>query len=191
MKRLHVLVTIICIALILSGCSVSISPEASMKSIREFLCSCENTDMRAAITADYGDKIFEYTVKYSGSGTSGDIEIITPEIIAGICAHVSFDDGIKLEFDGAVLDTGSLYEDGLSPVDAIPMMLTQWQKGYISEYSFEKHDGTDCTAATITVSDEVSLRTWFDSETYLPMYAEIAYNGFVIIKCDFENISMY
>ncbi len=191
MKRFYTaVIIIICLMAAFSSCSAPRSAESNMREIREFLSGCESIDIKAAVTADYGDKVFEYTLKYSGSESSGTIEIVSPEIIAGIRAQVSFDDGIKLEYDGTVLDTGKLYEDGLSPVDAIPVMLKQWQEGYISGYSLEKHDGINCTVADMTVSDGVSLRTWFDSETFLPVYSEIAHNGYVVIKCDFENVSV-
>ena len=188
MRRFYSILCVIFFSLSLGSCS-SVSAKANMEEIRGFLSSCGNMEIRAAVTADYGDRVFEYTLKYSGTSDSGVIEIISPDIVAGVRARVSFDDGIKLEYDGVSLDTGKLYEDGLSPVDAIPVMLRQWTEGYVSDCSSEKYGDTDCTAATIAVSDEVTLRTWFDSASLLPVHSELAYNGFVVINCDFENIS--
>lgn len=190
MKKIKILSLFISFILSLSACSVPVSPEQNMQKIRKFLYSYKSINLTADITADYGDKIFTYSVKYSGSDEDGVIEITAPDSIAGLHINVSSEDGIKLEYDGAVLDTGKLYEDGLSPVDAIPVLLSQWEQGYISECSSERHDGINCTAATIIVSDSVFIRTWFDCDSYLPLYAEISNNGFVIIKCNFKNISM-
>lgn len=190
MKLAKLTVITICISIFLSSCTSPLSAEDRMTNIRESICSCNRFEMRVNITADYGSKIFLYTLKYIGTDSDGSIEIIEPDSIAGLCANVSFDNGVKLEYDGAILDTGKLYEEGLSPVDAIPVMLLQWKHGYISECSAEKYGKEQCIAAVITISDEVSLRTWFEEDSYLPVHAEIMHNGFVIIACDFENILM-
>ena len=69
------------------------------------------------VTADYGQRVYEYTVTFSGSETDGLSLVITaPEEAAGITATIAQGQTF-LTFDGVQLETGPLNEDGLSPLD--------------------------------------------------------------------------
>ena len=73
------------------------------------LCACsghdpsqEFIDIRAAylasditlsaeLTADYGDRRYDYSLSYTGDGKSGEVSILSPETVSGISAQIDED----------------------------------------------------------------------------------------------------
>ena len=139
------------------------------------------------LTADYGDKVYEYKLKYEGTADDGLLTVTEPENIAGLSAHL-WEDGITLKYDDVSLETGALSPDGLSPLDAVPAMLSAWTAGYPEACVFESIDGDDFVSVGYPLTGTEYLRTWFDTETLLPYMTEITSNGSVVIKCVFENV---
>lgn len=182
-------VIVLCLCLF-CGCGASEKgAENTAQKIQEEFFTMENAEIIANITADYGETVFKYKLKYRGSSDSGSIEILQPENISGLTAEVSRSlNSVKLSYDGIELDTGSLPETGLTPLDALPQMLSQWESGIFDDVFSEKLNGKDCILITCRISDTVLLKTWFDSITYLPVKADISSDGYTVINCDFENI---
>jgi hypothetical protein len=178
----------ITLILLLASCRASGKAADEMAlDIRTALLEAEKLEITAAVTADYGDRVYDFKMKFTGNADLGEIEILAPEAIAGLKAEVSISGG-TLEYDGATLDTGALTGDGLSPAEAVPVLIAQWQNGFLSGCNFEKLDDTDALAVTSDVTDSVAQRTWFDTATQLPLRAELDENGKMVIKCDFENV---
>ena len=90
MKLIKLCAAALCAVMLLSACSLPKSADAQMDDIRNFIASCSDVALNAHITADYGDRIFSFAVKYEGNDTGGRIEVIKPEEIAGITAQVSY-----------------------------------------------------------------------------------------------------
>ena len=143
----------------------------------------------AAIRADYGDRVFDFSVRYASSGDGGTLTITAPEIIAG--AVVRYSGGATaLAVGDAEIYTGEILPGGLSPVDAVPVMLDTWVNGLVTETVGETLDGADCVAALFRVDDDVDLRTWFDRETSLPLRAEFAFEGSTVITAEFYDMEV-
>jgi hypothetical protein len=174
----------------LSSCGGSKSggEELALK-IRTSFLETEELSVKADITADYGERVYEFTITYTGGADSGVIEILAPEAIAGLTAKVSVS-GATLEYDGAALDMGAVTKDGLSPAEALPVLISQWQSGYISGCNFEKLGDTDTLAVTTDISETVNQKTWFDVKTRLPLRAELIDNGVMVISCRFDDVTI-
>ncbi|NMA24178.1 MAG: hypothetical protein GX936_00780 [Clostridiales bacterium] len=155
--------------------------------IRAGLLKAEKLALTAFVTADYGDRVYDFTFSYSGNADEGEIEITSPESIAGVKAKISVSGG-TLEYDGAVLDTGAVTKDGLSPAEALPVLVSQWQTGYISGCNFEKLGDLETLAVTTDITETVRQRSWFDVKTRLPVRSEITDGVKTVITCEFENI---
>ena len=93
-----------------------------------------------------------------------------------------------MEYDGAVLDTGAVTEDGLSPAEALPVLISQWQTGYISGCNFEKLGDSETLAVTTDITETVRQRSWFDAKSRLPVRSELTDGGKTVITCEFENV---
>lgn len=171
----------------LTGCASSGGgAEELALEIRTEYISATRLDMTLRVTADYGDRVYEYGLKYVGDASSGTLEIRSPESIAGLTATVTAD-GATLQYDGAILDTG-LLDGGLSPMQAVPLLLSEWQSGYITDCYFETFGDTESLAVSTQITDSETQKVWFDVETHLPVRAEIFSEGSMVISCDFEDI---
>ncbi len=186
-KTLALMITLISLLTLCSCRASKNSGEELALDIRTMLLGADQYDITARVKADYGERVYEFTFRYTGNAQEGTLEIIEPKALAGLKAKVSVSGG-TLEFDGAVLDTGALTKDGLSPARCIPMLLSQWQSGYISGCNFEKLGESETLAVTTDISAGVSQRTWFHTQTLLPLKAELYEGGVMVLDCRFENI---
>lgn len=185
-KALALMITLSC--MIFSSCRGAGGKRQDLAlQIRAGFLQAEKLALTAFITADYGDRVYDFTFSYSGNADEGEIEITSPESIAGVKAKVSVSGG-TLEYDGAVLDTGAVTQDGLSPAEAIPVLISQWQTGYISGCNFEKLGDSEMLAVTTDITETVHQRSWFDVKTRLPVRSELTDGGKTVITCEFENI---
>jgi hypothetical protein len=155
--------------------------------IQEEYTAIDSLTVTAEVTADYGDRVYEFRLKYTGDDEEGTVEILSPESVKGIAARLT-SGGRALRYDGAELSLGSLTKDGLSPMECLPFMIGRWKNGYVSGAVTEKLDGTDTVAVTFDVSENESLVTWFEADSSLPVRAELFFDGDMVIRCEFENI---
>jgi hypothetical protein len=188
LRQVKALALMITMIMLLASCRVAGKAADEMAlDIRTALLEAEKLEITTNVKADYGDRVYDFKFKFTGNAEQGEIEILAPESIAGLKADVSISGG-TLEFDGATLDTGALTGDGLSPAEAVPVLLSQWQTGFLSSCNFEKLAETDTLAVASDVTETVAQRTWFDVTTRLPVRAELSENGRMVIQCNFENV---
>lgn len=171
----------------LAACGGERKAEDLAAEIRTSMIAAQKLEMSLTISADYGDKVYTFGVNYTGNAANGQIEIRSPESVAGLTANVDVAQ-ISLSYDDVTLDTGLVVSDGLAPVEAVPFMISQWQSGYITASGREKLGEIETVALTIYVSETEELRTWFDLQSLLPVRAELSDNGRMVIACDFENV---
>lgn len=192
MRQVFALAQMITLCLCLTLLCACTRGEAALpqEKIRAEFQAAQQVEMTIALTADYGSRVYDYTVSYTGSGDIGTLEILQPESIAGLQAELR-EGSAYLVYDGTEFETGAILPDGLAPIDALPMLITQWQTGYVTDAVSERYKGQDTVALTTAVTDDVSLRTWFDEETLLPVHAEVSYNNSVVLFCDFEDVSLH
>ena len=182
------LLALMIILTLLTACSPAKNNNADkMAEIRMDFIAAERLELTVGITADYGNRVYDFRVKYTGNPQKGQIEILAPESIAGITAEVDIS-GITLIYDGARLETGRLLENDLSPVEAIPMLISGWQQSIIKLLSSEKLDSYDTLSMTTDITETTQAKTWFDANTLLPIRSEISENGKMVIQCEFENV---
>ncbi len=179
------LMTALC--LVFSACSRGVTADDRAGEIQEEYSAGNDLTLTGNVTADYGEKIYEFRLKYTGNHTDCRVEILSPEELAGIAARLD-QDGRTLEYDGCELSIGSVAGDGLSPMECIPFMLHEWGHGYISGAAAEKLGGAETVAVTFDIGENETLVTWFEAETNLPVRSEIFFDGDMVISCEFENI---
>jgi hypothetical protein len=176
--------------LLLSACSATKSGGQQLAlDIRAYLLKASKVDMTADVTADYVDRVYQFTFTYSGSADAGELTVTAPEDIAGLKAKVSVTGG-TISYDGAELDTGKLTGDGLSPAESVPVLLGQWRSGYISGCNYEKLGDNDALAVITDVTETVKQRTWFDVKTRLPLRSELSENGRMVIAVTFTGVAV-
>ncbi len=172
---------------ILCSCSSANSGQDLALDIRENLLNASKLELTTDVTADYGDRVYQFTFTYTGNADKGALLITAPEAVAGLRAEVSVSGG-TLSYDGAELDTGALTLSGLSPAKSIPILLSQWQSGYISGCDYEKLANTETLAVKTDITETESQRTWFDVKKHLPIRSELSENGRMVVACTFDNV---
>ncbi len=74
---------------------------------------------QAEITADYGQRVYEYTVAAEFDGEQTRLTLTAPDTVTGLTAVLTEDSG-ALEFDGLWVETGPLDPEGSPPPPPCP-----------------------------------------------------------------------
>ncbi len=175
--------------LLLAGCGlteVSEAEELALAIRGEFLelaaCSAD-----LEITADYGQRVYEFEMAAQAQGEDVSLTLTAPETVAGLTARWAGEEG-TLEYDGVSVETGSMDPSGLNPLSAFPVLLEAARSGYITACAMEE-EGTvlrvDCGDPEGTPGSGRETTIWFDSDTHVPLEGEIRVDGFRVIACRF------
>lgn len=190
MPKKRILPLCICI-LLLTGCAGrSHEKKQDFLALRAKWLSVEQTELHAAVRADYGDRVYDYVLRYSGGSSGGMLTVEEPEMLAGVGVEIG-DQGIRLYWDGAELDTGAIL-GSLNPVQAFPLLLQCWQSAPVLECWEEMRDGVPCLTAEFDLSEAGSpdvcrCRTWFSREMGQPVAAELSENGRTVLFVSFAD----
>lgn len=155
------------------------------------MTACHTT---AAITADYGQRVYEYTLDVDYDAVEGaTLTVVEPAMIAGVTARIT-KEGATLEYDGASLETGALTGSGLTPLEALPALLEYARSGYMTGWCFETREGLDTLRMTCggETGDEDGAEAvmWFDVATHAPVAAELYSGGRLVVSCAFSGFTM-
>lgn len=189
MKRALLLALMIILALSAGCAGGGDKDREKILEIRALYIGAEVFEAKVDMTADYGDRVYKYKLTYSGNGAKGELSVLEPMNIKGLIALIDGTD-VVLKYDGAILDTGAFSTSGISPIEAFPLMINAWQKGFISSHYRERLGEHDCMVAEIDMTeiggtDTILHKVWFAADTGLPVKAEITSGGFTVISCDF------
>ena len=152
------------------------------------MTSCSAT---AEVTADYGQRVYQYTMEVAVSGEETVLNLTAPETVAGITAWLKEKNGL-LEYDGVVVETGPMDGEGLNPVSSIPALLEEAKSGYIRACSLEE-DGTllrvDCGDPEGEPGKGREVTLWFEAATHALSRGEVKLDGFRAILCQFQEFT--
>lgn len=145
----------------------------------------------AEITADYGQRVYQYTMEVAVSGEETVLNLTAPETVAGITARLKEKDSL-LEYDGVVVETGPMDGEGLTPVSAVPVLLETARSGYIRACSLEE-DGAllrvDCGDPEGEPGKGREVTLWFETDTHALSRGEVKLDGFRAILCQFSQFT--
>jgi len=178
MKKLCLLFAL---CLVLTGCE-----RRDIKAEFEaFSASLEETDslsFTANIRAEYEDKTARFTLGYEENAEGGTVTVLAPELIKGVKAHVA-QDGTSLEYDTVVLDTGALDNFGLSPLSSLPVLVQSMRSAHLDSHWEEG----GMRVLQLEPEDELKCRIWFESESMIPVQAEIISAGRVTVYIEISD----
>ncbi len=180
-KRLTLLLTI---SLLLTLCACGGNEKESFEDFCGKVSDAESICFTASLRAEYSDKTAIFKLGYTQNEDGVRVTVLEPEIISGISAHVS-DDSARLEYDGAILDIGTLSQSGLCPMSALPITVMAMKNAYVDSVWTE--DGM--TAARLIPSDDTEIILWLDDEL-TPCNAEIGCDGKTVVFIEFEGWEM-
>lgn len=180
MKRLCLLlVTFFC--LLLTGCG-SGGQEKLFHDFSAELCEKSTLGFTAKIRAEYDDRTVKFTLAFAGEGDDCTVTVIEPEIISGVAMR--FEDGkAALDCKGITLDTGFSDENGLTPVNALPLIAKALKSGHLDSSA---KDGKQLIWYLVPC-DGITVEVWLDGETMTPLHAELITGGRVRVFCDITD----
>ena len=176
---------------LLCGCTGADSNNDLTLELRSDFLSREGCSGVMELTADYGQRVYAYTVEFDGTVKDGMTLVITaPEEVAGITANIR-EGQTYLEYDGVRLETGPVNEEGLSPLDALPTFLTAMESGYIAETGSEMRGETEvlricCRDPETDPGQGLETVLWFDKAQKTLLRGEVRSDGFTVIQCEFS-----
>lgn len=187
------LICVLMTTLLLAGCGRRGGNEGEelALTIRGEYLAMDGCAARAAVTADYGQRVYRYEMAVAVSGGETLLTLSAPETVAGLTARMAGEENL-LEFDGLSVETGPLDEDGLTPVSAIPALLEAARSGYITACALEE-DGAvlrvDCGDPAGSPGTGTETALWFDAATHALTRGEISTDGFRVILCEFSEFT--
>ena len=123
------------------------------------------------LTADYGQRVYTYGIglNYAREGETT-LTITAPENIAGVTARI-LEGETALEYDGMRVETGPLDDSGMSPVDAVPVLMDYVQEGFIAECGMEAQGESEvlrvvCREPESAAGEGRECSLWFDPSTH-------------------------
>ncbi len=158
---------IVCLMMLLCACS-----DTGEKEFIEFVgrAACaENISFNADVRTEYDDKTAQFKLRYEQNGESASVEVLEPELLAGIKAMLTGDD-LALEYDGAMLDIGTLPDAELSPMSSLPLLARAMKNGHVEITWVED----ERIAARIVPADDYAVTLWINA-SLVPESAEISY----------------
>ena len=175
------------IALLLAGCGrleVNEAEQLALEIRGEYL-ELERCSASLEITADYGQRVYQFGMEAQVQGEDAALTLTAPETVAGLTARWAGEAG-TLEYDGVAVETGSLDPEGLDPVSAFPVLLEAARSGYLTACALEE-DGAvlrvDCGDPAGTPGQGTETTLWVDGETGALLRGEIRVDGFRVIGC--------
>lgn len=174
-------------AVFLCGCAAGNDPDRAM-ALRKTLLKSEEVTFTAEITADYGDKLYTFTLDCTGNNEGAlSFQVSAPESISGITGGISNAKG-RLQFDEEVLAFPLIADDLMSPVSAPWVLYEALRSGYITS---AQRDGENL-ALTISYpygDEKLSLDVWLNPENK-PVRGEILKDGRRYLTVDVSNFAM-
>ena len=196
--RLRAGAPMIILCLLLSACGgagTDSSLEQRVLEIRGDYLSMTACGASAEVKADYGQRVYDFAMTFSWIRDGEMVITVTaPEEVAGITARLE-EGETALEYDGVRLETGPLDPSGLSPVDAIPALLTCAREGFIAECGTELLGEAEtlrlcCRDPDGQPGSGQEIQLWLDPASGALLRGELSVDGFTVIQCTFDGFTM-
>mgnify|MGYP003291494083 CR=1 FL=1 len=171
----------------LTGCENTSSELSRAMSLRERLLASEGCTFDTVITADYGDKVYAFSMSCQADSQGNLTFTVTdPQTITGISGTVTQQGG-HLTFDGQALAFKLLADGQVTPVSAPWLLIRTLRSGYLSACGV---DGDDLRIAIDDSYEDKALHLdiWINSQD-IPIRGEILWQGQRVVSLEVRNFS--
>lgn len=193
MRRSRV-IGVLMITLLLTACGTAGGDHGPMEqalAIRGEYLAAAGCIARLDVTADYGQRVYTYTVDVTVSGGETTLQVVAPDEVAGFTARLNGTQG-SIDYDGAVLETGQLSSDGLTPLSAVPALLDTARSGFIAGCTREMLGEetalrVQCHDPAVEPGTGRETTLWFHADSHELLQGEISLDGHRVILCEFSE----
>lgn len=194
MRMLRLCAPMTALCLLLCGCGGGAEELQQLQLLQERYAAAGGCSGTAELTADYGQRVYDYTLDFTARGEELELALTAPEEVAGITARVA-GEATSLEFDGVTLDTGPLSPDGLSPLSALPLLLDSAAEGFSDRCVWEKEGETfrfhvTCRDPALSPGEGTQTDLWFDGDTGVLLRGEVSVDGYRVVQCTFTAFAL-
>ena len=184
MKRI---LSVVIMILMFCGCASKNDAYERVISLRSKLQSGQGCTFLANITADYGEKIYNFSLDCK-SDSYGNIQFLVkePESIAGISGELSQNKGTLL-FDDQSLAFELLADGCASPISAPWILMRAMLGGYIRSCT-ANDDGLVIQIDDSYEEDPLILELWTDLQL-CPLRADIFWQGRRIVALEIKDFT--
>lgn len=192
--------TVICVlmmTLLLTACGSGRGedgPQQQALTTRTAYLEADGCTGKLDVIADYGQRVYTYCVDVTVAGGESVLTVTAPEELSGVTARLT-DGQSQLEYDGAVLETGPLSDDGLTPLSAVPALLECARTGFIDSCGMQRLGERDtlcvqCRDPEVPAGQGREITLWFDLASHALVQGEITVDGYRVILCEFKEFSL-
>lgn len=186
MLQVRVLALMMTLALILTACGGKSQDEAAR--IRQELQQAQSLTADLTVTADYGERVYTFGLRYEGDLERGTLTVTEPELIRGVTATTEAG-SCTLTYDGVDFDTGDL-APGIRPMSVMALLMEQWCSGLVQSVSREQTEKGKALCVNTRYDEQITQSTWFDLQTHLPVRAEVYRNGKMMLSVAFADVTI-
>ncbi len=185
MKRIAAIVLFL---IMLSGCRGNGGGMDRPLQFRKNLHESSGCTFDAVITADYGNKCYEFELSCKvNNGSELSFCVIQPETISGISGIIS-EQSAALTFDDKILAFEMLADGQITPVMAPWLTIRALSSGFINAC------GTEGENLRVQIDDSfkqspLKLDVWFDAADH-PVRAQILWDGRRILSLEIKNFEI-
>ena len=173
---------------LLTGCTGKRDELDRAMKLRASLLGCLGCSFDVAITADYGDEIYQFAMQCEGDGRGNlSFTVTKPESIAGIKGEISSGEG-KLTFDDVALQFPLMADDQVTPISGPWILMKTLLGGYLTAAN-EEEDLLHLTIHDSYEDDALQMEIWLNGENQ-PVCGEILYDGRRIVTMTVENFQI-
>ena len=184
-------VPMIALCLLLTACGTE--EEVTAQTLRQPYLDAPSCSMTAMVRCDQEGLAWEGTLRceYVPGGEST-VEVLAPELIAGVKAIVSGED-YSLSYEGEILNISPLTQEGISPANCLPRLMDALREGWLLEENREPWEETECIRFAVDQSGSSGKKLvstfWLRLEDAMPLRAELAVEEEVIFIVEFTEFA--
>lgn len=138
--------------IIMCGCSNAAKHEGRYTDWRLGVIEASEHEIEAVVASSDDEKVCEYTLLYTQDAQGETVEVLAPELIANIKAHIG-EDKVTLSYDGVLLETGSTLPENLSPLMATAVFMDIIREGHFENAWRETLDETELIVTELEMPD--------------------------------------
>lgn len=186
MKRF--LTVMICLTVLLLGACAAQRTDTRAEGLQRRYAAMSGCTARVTVSTVGETETRRYVLALSRSECQTHVTVVEPETLSGVSAVVGDGDALSLEFDGMVLDAGSL-DPEISAVNAADILFHAAAEGWVTERNDERFEDVDALRLcfeTEHAGEKLLVTAWFDADD-APLYAEIERGGEILAYLQFTD----